>query len=183
MADSSYTDQLIAYLKARGVMPEVRPAWLPDGVSGNFSKETAFGSGELPKNGVVSVGKHLSPQEAARTTAHELTHAADGALTDQYFEVPRGERGGDQFAQAFAKLRLGGEGQKTSQQLLAEALLGRKLTKQELGYRASSPELRAFGGGSTVAPNLHNRLGQHVDPTMATENAILLELAARKLKK
>jgi hypothetical protein len=54
-------------------------------------------------------------------------------------------------------------------------------SKENSDYRSASNELSAYGMGSTV-PRRSNRAPLHVDPTMATEFSILLDLAQRAQK-
>ena len=172
---------LMQYLRSRKAVPQLRVSYLPDGVLGRFEANSAFGK-ELPPEGVLHIGEGTGagPSEIRKTLAHELAHAAERQLTNQYFDIPRGERSSNQFGQAMQKLVIGDDPKLPARQAQAAKLAGPGWVEKNRGYRASGAELSAFGAGSTEAPNRGNPAPQHVDPTMATELAILLELASRQ---
>lgn len=173
---------MLQYLEGRKATPQLQTANLRDGVGGSFEYDTAFGKG-LPPEGVVFVNEGRSDrteQGIRRTLAHELAHATDRQLAEQYFSLPKGARGADQFGDAFQKLVLDSEGGRSSRNRYAGRLAGEPWAKGNIDYRAGSSELAGFGAGSTEAPNRDYPAPLHVDPTMATELSILLELAQRK---
>ena len=166
--------QIVQYLLARKSLPQFKETYTGD--RGSFDYNTWAGN-ELPPQGRVSL--RGGAEADASTMLHELTHAADRQLAEQYFEIPRGQRN-SQFAQGFEKLSLNStEKGRSARNMVAQALAG-NWAKERQEYRASSPELAAFGVGNSAAPPGVNRGPLHVDPTMATEMAILLELASRK---
>lgn len=166
--------QIVQYLLARKALPEFKEGYIGD--RGRFEYNTWVGN-ELPPQGRVTLRDGAGAEQS--TMLHELTHAADRQLAAQYFEEPYGKRN-SQFAQAFEKLTLNSpERHRSSRNMVAQALAG-NWAKDNQEYRASSQELAAFGVGNSAAPPGTRRGPLHVDPTMATELAILLELASRK---
>jgi hypothetical protein len=119
-----------------------------------------------------------------RTFLHEMTHAAQPALEKQYQEgakffaaSPKDPEARRVFLQAYEKLRGSGA-----------ADLARKLDptweKENRKYRSSREELEAFGVGNVQnfgrrGDRLDARGPLHLDPTMATETMLLLDLARR----
>lgn len=140
----------------------------------------------------------LSPQGGSiNTVAHELTHAADNTMTRQYFTDKKQQDLGssrDQVLGTWLNHILGGQSadprldQWTDgyEKLRASQT---KLPTQGLGdYRGSPAEMRAFGvGNMNDKGNPNQALGYtnvdpHLDPTMATEAALLRDLYLRRLK-
>jgi hypothetical protein len=170
---------LALYLSSRNAMPKIEEKYLGDSLSGQFSNNTVFG-GELPKNGVIS----LNYGAGEPTLAHEMTHAADNAMGNQYFEQTRptgffSAPPSNQFTRGYAKLQLGPSvNGRSSQNQYAGKLSSEDWAKKNLDYRSSSTELPAFGVGN-MSGNPENKAPGHIDATMATEMAILLDLAKR----
>lgn len=180
MADPRVVQEIIKYLSDRQRMPAVKNGWLPDGESGRFEYNTVMGN-ELPPQGQVTLNYRLPSREKEKTLSHELAHAADRQLGEQYFAIPPGQRSADQFADAYQKLSLNGKNGRSSRNLVAGALAGQDWAKGKIDYRSSSNELAAYGVGNMYDPEVaDNKAPPHVDATMATEMAILLELAQRK---
>lgn len=172
---------LLQYLQSRGAVPQLQVSYLPDGVLGRFEYNSAFGKG-LPKEGLLQLGEGTGagPSDIRKTLAHELTHAAERQLTNQYFDIPADKRSSDQFGQGMQKLVIGNDPKLPARPAQAAKLAGPAWVQANRGYRSSGAELSAFGAGSTEATNRGNPAPSHVDPTMATELAILLDLAQRR---
>jgi hypothetical protein len=132
----------------------------------------------LPKSGVINLASDATPSVAA----HELTHAADYAIKDQYkaLKDKRGELTPleKQFMDGYEKL----VGRNFSKRREVVESMAPDFSYFNKSYRSSGPELAAYGIGSTVWPNDDNPAPLHVDPTYATEFAILLDLARRLQK-
>jgi hypothetical protein len=132
----------------------------------------------LPKSGVINLASDATPSVAA----HELTHAADYAIKDQYkaLKDKRGELTPleKQFMDGYEKL----VGRNFSKRREVVERMAPDFSYFNKSYRSSGPELAAYGIGSTVWPNDDNPAPLHVDPTYATEFAILLDLARRLQK-
>jgi len=177
--------ELVDYLSARRMMPPIQQQY---GVRGEFARNSVFGN-ELPKTGVVTVGYSASPS----TLIHELTHAADYSIDRQYSELNRKRDLTPleaQFKQAYEKLvynpalRLDkGEIDKYPRSALAKRL-NPKWAQEEKNYRATEKELPAWGMGATIDPSKSQEYSAplHLDPTLATEFSMLLDMA-RKLQK
>ena len=172
--------ELVDYLSARRMMPPIERR--PMGVSGSFDVNSFFGR-SLPKTGVVNVGMRAGPD----TVVHELTHAADNQLVSQYTELlnKRGKLtpAEQQFMQAFEKLsydRFGGD--KSLPRLTMAKKLDPAWTKKQSDYRATDVELPAWAMGATVRPQEDYSPPLHLNPTLASEFSILLNMAKRLQK-
>ena len=133
----------------------------------------------LPKSGVIN----FAPDATPKTAVHELTHAADYAMQDQYRDLKnkKGELTAleRQFIDGYEKL----VGRKFSKRREVVERMAPDFSYFNRDYRSSGPELAAFGVGSTAWPNDENPVPLHVDPTYATEFALLLDLASRLQQK
>lgn len=174
--------ELVDYLSARRMMPPI--VQKPLGAVGEFETPGLYGP-EVPKTGVVSLSYRAQPQ----TAVHELTHAAQRQVEQQYYELERKSRDQQltpqeqQFVKAYEKLlyttgRMFGAKPESTQSLTAKRIAP-EWAKSKSDYRATGSELAAFGMGSTVAPNLGYPAPLHVDPSYATEFSILLDLARK----
>lgn len=172
---------LVDYLSARRMMP---PIELEGFDGGAFHRNSTFGD-RLPRTGVVTVGYRSDPS----TVVHELTHAADSQLDAQYYEVKeKAVRGKitpaeQQFVRAYEKLARTPVSFSNRQGALPRLDMVKRLgpgwAKKESDYRATNRELPAWGMGGTVTPNTDYPAPPHLDPTMATEFRILMDLARR----
>jgi len=180
--------ELVDYLSARRMMPPIETKskfLLP--YKGVFEQNSQI-DGPLPQTGKITV--RSGAEES--TVVHELTHAADDQINNQYYELKQQEKQGKklapvqkQFIDAFEKLVRKVSGvpgwrlrennrSKTAEKLAPDWL------KQQQGYRSSDDELPAFGMGSTVYSNKKwPDAPPHVDPTYATEFSVLMDLARR----
>lgn len=171
--------ELVEYLASRRMVPKINLNYL-GGSEGEFNAGSGFYTGP----GTV---KAAEPS----TLVHELTHAAQRQMGWQYGllkkksskELAPEEQ---QFIDAYEKLiftpkefgrKMDFTAEKTAQSIAPE------WARQKGGYRATGPELQAFGMGSTVSPNTFNPAPLHVDPTYATEFSILLDLAKQVQKR
>ena len=176
-ADYPQYGELVDYLSARRMMPPINQR--PMGVSGSFDVNSFFGR-SLPKTGVVNVGMRAGPD----TVVHELTHAADNQIASQYHELLN--KRGDltpaerQFMQAFEKLSYDkfGRDKAFPRKTLAEKLDPAWVEKQR-DYRATNAELPAWAMGATIAPRDDYRPPLHLNPSLATEFSVLLDLARK----
>lgn len=173
---------LTGYLSSRQMMPPIKQEY---GAGGKFERNTVFGS-DLPETGAITVGYEAGPS----TLVHELTHAADGQIRSQYYELKN--KSGDltpaerQFMQAFEKLvyrpgRLLGGPPESTQSLTAQRIAP-EWAREKNDYRSTGGELAAFGMGGSVSPNVNYRAPAHIDPSYATEFSILLDMASKLQK-
>lgn len=168
---------LTEYLAQRKRLPEVRQKVLPEDTNARYEYNTVFGS-DLPSEGVISVQPSWTPAQTG-TAVHEITHAAQRELAEQFFATPREARASDQYAQAFRKLQLSGKDGGAT--LLAERLAP-EWRRENREYRASPAELTAFAAGNMSGARV--RPGPpHLDATLAQELSILADLASRRKAK
>jgi hypothetical protein len=168
-ADDPLTQALTRYLVQRGALPVIQENRTTDGSQGQFSYGDAY-----PPQGALTV----APNATAGTYAHELTHAAQRQLVEQYYHQIDGREAKDPaFVDAYNKLQFRGAQQDLMQRL------GGSFAKENEGYRTSATEAPAFAVGNMV-DNAHGGYTwpapAHIDPTMASELAMLLEIASRK---
>lgn len=181
-AETPQYRDLVEYLSSRRMMP---PISLDKPFGGGVFERDSFFSDSLPKTGVVKIGYGAGPS----TLVHELTHAADNQIHQQYFQLKnkRGELtpAEQQFMQAYEKLSYNSTRRNPDESLVRESL-ARKLdpewAKKNRAYRASNTELPAWGMGFAVEPRRDYDQPLHLDPTMATEFSILLDMANRLQK-
>jgi len=133
---------------------------------------------------------------------HELTHAADRQISYQASDLEERHRKETplldylrgktvltpeevRLAMGYRKLHYDPKkdykdpARYPRQQLISK--MAPEWAKENYDYRSGDGELVAYGMGSTV-PRRSNRAPLHVDPTMATEFSILLDLAQRAQK-
>lgn len=162
-AELEVIELLSQYLQGRRVMPTMETASLPPGVTGTYSP----GRQELK----LARGAGIS------TLIHELSHAAQTAMEGQaIYDQPGGK-----FPAAFEKLfglrgRYGEGARETANRLAPQWMA------DEDKYRTSGRELQAHGLGEQFKGGGDARwqAPSHVDPTMATEFMILLDMAIRE---
>jgi hypothetical protein len=167
--------QMMDYLMARRAVPEARTQWLGTGAGGLFQ----FG-GYLPNRGRITV----SEGQETDTLVHEVTHAAERQMGQQYHEDKVAKRdflgfiqpNSTQFTDAYDKINV--------QQLMST--LSPDWTARASSYRSTTPEARAFAMENVTNPALDptsiTRAPAHIDSTLATEFLILLDLAKRGMK-
>lgn len=172
--------ELVDYLTSRRMLPPVQMRY----TGGGDFEYTPLPSNDVPKTGIVHAGQ-------PSTLVHEFSHAAQRQMGWQYNELKKKSSKQlapeeQQFIDAYEKL------------IFTPSEFGRKMdftdvktarsiapewAAKEAQYRASGPELQAFGMGSTVSPNTFNPAPPHVDPTYGTEFQVLLDLANRAQKR
>lgn len=167
-------------------MPNVSYGWLPEAVSGRFSKNTAFGN-ELPPEGQIEISsEYLSPRftpnSAVPTLTHEAVHATQGPLADLYYGNYRKPQTPEmrQFVDAYNRLSFtsGREGLAAYPQSQTSVKIGGlDWHNKNARYRTSETELPAQAIGNAMRPD--SRGPAHLDPTLATEYRVLLDLANR----
>ena len=172
---------IMSFLGARGSVPQVR---FSDYGNPKFSTNNLLYGGDLPAAGVVS----LPPTSDANAVMHEFTHAADrqiGQLSLEIGNKPARKRTPleNQFMAAYDKLRYSAQAFNTDPAKLPReqmaSRLGPEWAAKNKDYRAQVGELSAWGMGNMAGPGPERPAPLHLDPTMATEFSILLELANR----
>ena len=189
---SQYND-LMDFLASRLAVPEISQKYLGPSTGGQFIS----GWGE-PKNGRIELNWGATPS----TLLHELTHAADRQISYQSSDLEERHRKETplldylrgktvltpeevRLAMGYRKLHYDPKkdykdpARYPRQQLIKK--MAPEWAKENYDYRSGDGELVAYGMGST-APRRSNRAPLHVDPTMATEFSILLDLAQRAQK-
>jgi hypothetical protein len=163
--------ELVYYLAERGGFPE--SAYdiynMPSGLSGSYSYRI-----DQPE----SRGKlKFNERSDTNTMLHEISHAAHRALTKQYEDTVRaGVK--NPFTDAYEKF---------SPQDMARIINPSwyEKTRQESdGYRTNPKEMVGFGMGNTTGkvgmdPEKGWAAAQHIDPTIATNFRVLLDLGRR----
>ena len=175
--------ELVDYLSARRMMPPISMGGT-GGANAVFESNSIFGN-SLPKTGAIKVGYNVGPS----TVVHEITHAADKQISSQYYELLN--KRGDltplekQFMQVYEKLSYDrfGRDKAFPRKTLAEKL-NPEWAKNQNDYRATNVELPAWAMGATVNPSDSREYNAplHLDPTLATEFSILLDIANRLQK-
>jgi len=184
-----YND-LVNFLMLRQAMPQIKQEYLGPFRAGEFVYSGFDGPGTIG----------LSHGAEPSTVVHELTHAADRQLGNMSYDLEERHRRETSFLD-----RLMGKSSLTPEEqrfVLARKKLDfdvnkdrsnpNRFPKQEFvnrlapewakkhyDYRANDKELAAYGMGGTVSPNVYNAAPAHIDPTMATEFSIMLDLAQR----
>lgn len=195
-ASSNPTYKLLQeYLTARRSFPEITAGYLPQGTRGEFATNTLFGN-ELPRHGRLTLSSNVlqNPQDPKNiaTLLHELMHAADKQLANQYFETTQrsgllSAPGTSQFSEAFDKLKMQDSvdpkaPRDTSGDSAEAYAIAPQWLASERGYRASPGELPAFAVGSAAAGVQGDyRPPQHLDPTLATNQSVLLSMALKEM--
>ena len=202
-SDTPEYQQLANYLMARSAVPEVEFRYMGEDQTGEFNRNKKFigGSSDHP-GGTLSMsdrytGYEGNPRQAVSTLGHELTHAAWNQMRQQIYEG----KASPEFAAAFSKLVYNKpkgvwEMPDLSNNLDASLFsnpwgasqLAQRLdpawAQKNGSYRASSSELPAFAVGNMMnnAPPGW-KPPAHLDPTLATEQMILLDLATRDARR
>jgi len=185
-SDTPEYQQLMNYLMARSAVPEVN--FNADGDnSGQFVQGERYIGGSSKHNaGTASLsgdymGYKGNPNTAVRTLGHELTHAAWNQMRQQIYEG----KTSPEFADAFSKLVYNKKKGTWAAPDLANKL-DAPWYKENESYRSSVQEMPAFGIGNSMLggdPSPSWKPPTHLDPTLATEQMILLDLATRDAKR
>lgn len=173
---SDLAEALRAYLASRnGKLPEVEDRYMPDRL-GEYS----------PFNYKITLSNRLRGQQREAALLHELVHATDQTHTSQYTNLPVFPNDDERrFSDAYEKLNYDVKQRQTPYVSLPrlksiEAILGRDRLSEGLDYRYNSAEVPAHGVANSLFPSQAvNPAPLHVDPTAATEFAVLQELAQR----
>jgi len=187
---------LAEYLTSRSAMPPISFGYLPNSTSGQFVQQGIFnGNSNTPVTGKINlndafVRKGYDPTNAIPTLTHELTHATQKEMIGQKLQKdvtdPEAKQ---QFLDAYRKLSYNPS--KRGRDAFGAGLLANKLapewTVKNEGYRSSVEELPAWAMGDVANRNpLVNydsyNAPAHLNPTLATEYQILLDLATRDAK-
>lgn len=167
--------QMMDYLMTRRAVPEMQTRYMGTSIGGLFQ----YG-GTLQPRGKISVTEGAS----ADTLIHEVTHAAERQMGQQYYEDKTAKRdilgfvqpNSTQFTDAYDKIN--------TQQILGT--LNQNWTDKAARYRSTTSEARAFAMENVTNPELDpksiTRAPAHIDSTLATEFMILLDLAKRGMK-
>ena len=184
---------LMDYLTARDRVPDIKTEYIPYEAMGVFSRNKGIDGRELGPAGAISLRENRLPpsDETTNTLLHELTHAAQHQLDVQYYDNYRTAARDSQFNKGYEKLVFGGNagGEATQNpiwHIIKKLPGGAKFLADTPKSRTSESELRAYGVGNASVPQASQFLSaapQHVDPTMATEFMILLDLAMRDMAK
>jgi hypothetical protein len=183
---------LTEYLQSRNAMPPIAFDFLPSGATGQFVQRGFFSDGSVPATGKVTlsdayVRRGLSPESAIPTLTHELTHATQKEMDTQRRQKDVvDQQAKQQFLEGHAKLSY--DRYKKGRAAFAENSLANKLdpqwTAENEAYRASNQELPAWAMGAVANRNPRvpydpYNAPAHLNPTLATERQILLDLATR----
>lgn len=178
--------ELVDYLSARRMMPTIEFEGFDNGA---FHQNSFFGN-KLPRTGVVTIGHRTSSLPSGPSTVvHELTHAADSQLEAQYYEVKEKAIRGkitlaeQKFLQAYEKLARTPVSFSNRQGALPRLDMANRLdaewAKKKSDYRATNRELAAWAMESGMLPRSESPAPLHLDPTLATEFRILIDLARK----
>ena len=187
----SYQD-LLKFLGTN--QPPIRFTPLEPETRGEYDYSQRYGKpGEIRMNSNSLRFMRDAPAETARTLIHETTHATDRQLNDLYFKYkdrpPTPEIA--QFVEGYKRLRWNAEKPNANFQSSPSEALARRLdpkwAAENAGYRANSAELygHAVGNTARTPDDRHSQryrsidIPLHLDPTLATEHFILLDLANR----
>lgn len=172
--DQPQYEQLMNYLGSRKAVPGVSFADIPqDGV---FDVDPP-----APPEGAITLNINRAGSD---TLIHELTHAATRQLANQFKEG----KSGAQFNDAFEKIMLGARRARESAPVVQSRAFNPVWNSQQAGYRDTPSELLSFGmgnsfvGSGTVIKDKIADAPPHLDPTLATQMMILLDLATRASK-
>lgn len=186
--------EMMEYLHKRRAVPPVSQKFLGDNVYGEFAIPRTANS-PLGPAGAIRINMRPTLLGGVNTLTHEVTHAAERQIDNQYSEekYPKGlggSLGKNQFTDAWEKLTYAPnlrreDPAKVPPQQLME-LLAPKWRKDQEAYRSTTSEARAFAvGNSTTPKNMMppENAPAHIDSTIATEFMILLDLARRSMDK
>lgn len=162
---------IFQYLNSRKAMPTVEQLpWMEEGLSGRYVRD----DNHIQLNSQADIG----------TMTHEFGHAADHAMRKQYsdrrlkYNYPVEPT---QFTDAYRKLVLGDPWERTRPRQDMANKLDPVWTEKNKDYRSQGSELLGWAMGST-ANNYQGRAYNppaHLNPTLATEFSILMDLAQR----
>ena len=187
----SYQD-LLKFLGAN--QPPVRFTPLEPGTKGEYDYNPRYGNtGEIRMNSNSLRYMRDAPAETARTLIHETTHATDRQLDTLYFKYkdrpPTPEIA--QFVDGYKKLRWNAKDPNARFQSPPSEDSARrfdpKWAAENARYRGNASELYAHAVSNMAQGPDDTRyrsldIPLHLDPPLATEHIILLNLANRAQK-
>ena len=173
--------RLLDYLKSIDFMPTVRESDRGPGGRGYEGPAYRFKNNRTPG----TINFPVNAPDAYRSYTHELTHAADRPSRQAYNALVNSIKFGDRdlteqelrFVSNFKKLYA------TPTELPLQFREGELLENKH--YRSGNEEMRAFGSGNMAQRmpkegfsriDIGAEFNPHVDPTMATEAAIMREM-------
>lgn len=164
--------------------PPIRFANLGEETRGEYDYNQRYGN-----TGEIRISdEYLRPGQnrtAPRTLIHETTHATDRQLDDLYFKYKDRPLTPEiaQFVEGYKKLRWNAENPNARVQAPPSENLARRLdpkwAEANARYRATAPELYGHAVGNMALPRRDSDAPLHLDPSLATEHFILLDLANR----
>jgi hypothetical protein len=128
------------------------------------------------------------PRGMVSTLLHEMAHGADNKMISAAYGK---DRGGKQFKDAYTKLGTEEARREGVEKIVntktpagKSSVYNKQWVDRNADYRSSGPELPAFAVGGMASPYkpvdpVGYEAPAHVNATMATEFAILLDLALR----
>lgn len=162
--------ELVNYLANTGGVPSISADLLPVGTSGQYD----------PMSGNVTV--EALQRHDPSVLIHELTHAASARLNGQYRDLKRAGIE-NQFTEAYEKMfeiRKNSKGRYDSGLKDMVRNMAPEWMDKKGAYRGTQDELEAFGVGNAADRAAKKQLAPpHVDPTVATQFRILMDLANR----
>lgn len=177
----SLAQALATYLESRKALPRIGEAFMDLDKKGTY----AFG-GEAGPTIALNRSWHLQGDDAKEVYTHELAHAADSVMGHEAISADRGgwfrQPRHSQYQDALYKLVYNPLTRTNPRRDLVDALKVRKGAPGE-GYRLSVDEVPGWAAGAhsgIKGPTEDPK--PHLDATLATELAILLELAGRAQK-
>ena len=173
--------RLLDYLKSIDFMPTVRESDRGPGGRGHEGPAYRFKNNKTPG----TINFPVDSPDAYRSYTHELSHAADRPSRQAYNALVNSIKFGDRdlteqelrFVSNFRKLYA------TPTELPLQFREGELLENKH--YRSGNEEMRAFGTGNMAQRmpkegfsrvDIGSEFNPHVDPTMATEAAIMREM-------
>ena len=171
LRETSLGEDLYTYLLKRQRLPQInRVPYITEGTVGEYNRES-------------NIIKLLNNAQGS-TLTHEAAHAADGALSNQYWDRPTSWSRPDTptyFTDAYEKLK--GETANNRYQGQRENLAQRldpAWFHRNKDYRSTNNELVGWGAGRQAGIDSSYTPPDHLDSTIATELSILMDLAKRK---
>lgn len=179
-------------LKFLGVnQPPIRFTPLDSETKGEYDYNPRYGNtGEIRMNNNSLRYMRDDPAATARTLIHETTHATDRQLNDLFDKYKNNPPTPEiaQFIAGYRKMRWNAQKPNANFQSPPSEDLARRLdpkwAAENARYRADSAEMYSHAVSNTARTPDDTRyrsldIPLHLDPTLATEHFILLDLANR----
>ena len=160
--------QMMDYLQERKAVPKISSNKFGPGILGSF-EPTSKGKGDIL----------VSPTADKGTVVHEMTHAVDHQMVQQYLENLS-----PAFKDAFEKLKFNPATPESKSAFRSDEVISKQSPsfKREAGnYRTDPGEAMAFAIQKHASPGsrAQSDAPSHIDATLATEFMILLDQAQR----